>query len=231
MVVLVLLTPPLTTHGLRLTPPKKAASRVCPRGAPMLLSLVAPAYGPRHDAHTLSTNGTDKGGLVSVSKKAASSLFVVDLWSGEPHHMCEGCICSYQHVSNFRCQEWLSCKCERCRCEQNVIQKALGYACSKDTTFFNSCTGCLDMPPPPPPPPPSDTMVRKDFAAWQAMVAARAAEREAKAKNKTRAAVQQQAQAEPSWDHLKRSWDCVGDRAETLKYENMIHGPGGGRVL
>ena len=79
------------------------------------------------------------------------------------------------------------------------------------------------MPPPPPPPPPADTMVRKDYAAWQAMVAARAAEREARAKNKSHVAVQQQSQVEPA---LKRQWDCVGDRSKTLQYDRVSQGPG-----
>ena len=187
-----------------------------------LASLPAQAYGPRRDAQLHGASSIDTRGIVSLEPAAVSSLFVVDLWSGESHYTCEACECSYQHVSNVRCQEWLTCKCNGCACGQTLAQKSLGYTCKKDVTWFDSCTGCLDISPPPPSPPPIDTMVRQDYAAWKAMVEKKAADREAKAANKSYATVQQ-AQAEPP---MKRTWDCLGDREETLKHDKVTHGPG-----
>ena len=54
-----------------------------------LWSLAAHAYGPRRDAQLHSASSTDKGGIVTLEPAAVSSLFVIDLWSGEPKYTCE----------------------------------------------------------------------------------------------------------------------------------------------
>ena len=197
-----------------------------------LSSLAAHAYGPRRDPQLHSASSTDKGGIVTLDPAAVSSLFVVDLWSGESKYTCEACECSYQHVSNPRCQEWLTCKCDGCVCGQSVTQQALGYTCKKDLTWFDSCTGCLEISPPPPSPPIIDTMVRQGYAAWKAMVDKKAADKAAKAANKSYVPPPvQQAQAEsPSL----RTWECMGDREENLKHrthDKITHGPATGKVL
>ena len=216
-----------------MSPARRASSGQRGRAMLWLSSLAAHGYAARSDAQSHSASSTDKGGIVTLEPAAASSLFVIDMWSGEAKYTCEACHCSYQHVSNPRCQEWLTCRCDGCVCGQSVTQKALGYTCpKKEVTWFDSCTGCVELSPPPPSPPILDTMERQDYAAWKAMVDKKAADRAAKAANKSWVPPPvQQAQAEsPS----ARTWECVGDREETLKlhtHDKITHGSPKGKVL